>query len=89
MSWELRLMEWANGWWTVPFLDWVIPWVTHLGSYIAVIIFLILCFIFMRKKKNLLYLLLLYGIQSGVLYGLKFLIRRQRPLVFMEALSKL
>jgi undecaprenyl-diphosphatase len=89
MSWELRLMEWANGWWTVPFLDWVIPWVTHLGSHIAVIVFLILCFIFMRKKKNLLYLLLLYGIQSGVVYGLKFLIRRQRPLLFLEMASKI
>ena len=82
-------MEWANGWWSSPVLDRVIPWVTHLGSHIAVIVFLILCFIFMRKKNTLLYLLLLYGIQSGVVYGLKFLIQRERPLVFLETLSKL
>jgi undecaprenyl-diphosphatase len=43
----------------------------------------------MRKKNTLLYLLLLYGIQSGVVYGLKFLIQRKRPLVFLETLSKL
>ena len=82
-------MEWANGWWRSPVLDQVIPWVTHFGSHIAVIVFLILCFIFMRKKNTLLYILLLYGIQSGVVYGLKFLIQRKRPLVFLETLSKL
>jgi undecaprenyl-diphosphatase len=82
-------MEWANGWWSSPVLDQVIPWVTHFGSHIAVIVFLILCFIFMRKKNTLLYILLLYGIQSGVVYGLKFLIQRKRPLVFLETLSKL
>ncbi len=82
-------MEWANGWWSSPVLDQVIPWVTHLGSHVAVIIFLILCLIFMKKRKTLLYLLLLYGIQSGVVYGLKFLIQRKRPFVFLETLSKL
>ena len=89
MTWELKLMEWANGWWSLPILDRVIPWVTHLGSHIAVIVFLIFCFILMRKRKTLLYLLILYGIQSGVVYGLKFLINRKRPLVFLETLSKL
>ena len=89
MTWELKFMEWANGWWSSPVLDQVIPWVTHFGSHIAVIVFLILCFIFMRKKNTLLYILLLYGIQSGVVYGLKFLIQRKRPLVFLETLSKL
>jgi undecaprenyl-diphosphatase len=43
----------------------------------------------MRKKRNLLYLLLLYGIQSGIVYSLKFLIQRKRPPVFLEALTKL
>ena len=89
MTWELKFIEWANGWWSSPVLDQVIPWVTHFGSHIAVIVFLILCFIFMRKKNTLLYILLLYGIQSGVVYGLKFLIQRKRPLVFLETLSKL
>jgi len=82
-------MEWANGWWSSPVLDQVIPWVTHLGSHVAVIIFLILCLIFIKKRKTFLYLLLLYGIQSGVVYALKFLIQRKRPFVFLEALSKL
>jgi undecaprenyl-diphosphatase len=89
MTWELKFLEWANGWWSSPFLDRVIPWVTHFGSHIAVIVFLISCFLIMRKKKTLLYLLLLYGIQSGVVYGLKFLINRKRPLVFLETFSKL
>ena len=89
MTWELKFMEWGNGWWSLPVLDQVIPWVTHLGSHFAVIIFLILCLIFMKKRKTVLYLLLLYGIQSGVVYALKFLIQRKRPLVFLETLSKL
>jgi len=89
MNWELRLMEWANGWWSSSVLDRIIPWVTHFGSHIAVVGFLIFCFILMRKRKTLLYLLLLYGIQSGVVYGLKFLIQRQRPLYFLEMVSKL
>jgi undecaprenyl-diphosphatase len=82
-------MEWANGWWSSAVLDRVIPWVTHLGSHVAVIIFLILCLVFLKKKKPLLYLLLLYGIQSGVVYGLKFLIHRKRPGAFLETISKL
>jgi undecaprenyl-diphosphatase len=36
-----------------------------------------------------LYLLLLYGIQSGVVYALKFLINRKRPLEFLDAFSRL
>lgn len=82
-------MEWANGWWSSPVLDHAIPWVTHLGSHVAVILFLIVCLISIKKRKTLLYLLLLYGIQSGVVYGLKFLINRKRPLVFLETLSKI
>jgi undecaprenyl-diphosphatase len=89
MTWELKFMEWANGWWSSPVLDKVIPWVTHLGSHIAVITFIILSSILIRKRKTLLYLLLFYGIQSGVVYGLKLLINRKRPLVFLETLSKL
>jgi undecaprenyl-diphosphatase len=33
--------------------------------------------------------LLLYGIQSAVIYGLKFLVKRERPLFFWELASKL
>jgi undecaprenyl-diphosphatase len=89
MTWELKFMEWASGWWSSPVLDKGIPWVTHFGSHIAVVPFIILSFILIRKRKPFLYLLLLYGIQSGVVYGLKFLVQRKRPLVFLETLSKL
>jgi len=84
MIWELEFMEWANGWWSSPVLDQVIPWVTHLGSHFAVVLFIVLSWILTRQKKVLGRLFLLYGIQSGVLYGLKYLIQRQRPLFFLE-----
>ncbi len=89
MAWELQFMQWANGWWSSPVLDRVIPWVTHLGSHVAVVVFIILSWILTKKRKVLRRLALLYGIQSGILYGLKFLIQRQRPLYFLEMASKL
>jgi undecaprenyl-diphosphatase len=89
MTWELRLMEWANGCWSTPFLDEVIPWITYLGSHFAVIFFIILGWIITKQRKVLRRLVLLYGIQAGVLYGLKYLIQRQRPLFFLEMASKL
>jgi undecaprenyl-diphosphatase len=82
-------MEWANGWWSSPFLDRVIPWITHLGSHFATVLFIILSWILTKKRKVLGRLALLYGIQSAILYGLKFLIQRQRPLYFLEMASKL
>jgi undecaprenyl-diphosphatase len=84
MTWELRFMEWANCWWSSPVLDQVIPWVTHFGSHFAVVLFIILSWILTRQRKVLTRLFLLYGIQSGILYGLKYLIQRQRPLFFLE-----
>jgi undecaprenyl-diphosphatase len=87
MVWELKFMEWANGWWSSPVLDRVIPWVTHLGSHVAVVVFIILSWILTKKRRVLRRLALLYGIQSGILYGLKFLIQRQRPLYFLEMAS--
>jgi len=82
-------MQWADGWWSSPVLDHIIPWVTHLGSHIAVVLFIILSWILNKKSKVLLRLIFLYGIQSGVVYGLKFLIQRQRPFHFLEMTSKL
>ena len=79
MAWELKFMEWANGWWASPFLDRVIPWLTHLGSHIAVIFFILLGWTLTRKGKVLGRLALLYGIQSAIVYGLKFLVYRHRP----------
>jgi undecaprenyl-diphosphatase len=82
-------MEWANGWWSTPLLDCFIPWVTHLGSHFAVVLFIILSWILTKQRKVLGCLAVLYAIQSGILYGLKFLIQRQRPLYFLEMASKL
>ena len=89
MNWELRWMKWADGWWSSPFLDHVLPWLTYLGSHIAVVLFIILSWIITKQRKVLRCLLLLYGIQSVVIYSLKFLVKRERPLFFLEMTSKL
>ena len=88
MSWELKIMEWANGWWSTPVLDQVIPWLTYLGSHFAVILFIILTWILTKQRKILRHLMLIYAVQSAVIYGLKFLIQRQRPFLFLEMASK-
>ena len=82
-------MEWANGWWSSPVLDHLLPWLTYLGSHFAVILFIILSWILTKQRRVLRRLALLYAIQSGILYGLKFLIQRQRPLFFLEMASKI
>ena len=89
MGWELELMKWGQGWWTAPVLDQVIPWVTHLGSTVALILFIFMSWILTREKKVLWSLLLVGAIQSAVVYGLKFLVQRPRPLAVEEALSRL
>ena len=82
-------MRWANGWWTSSVLDQVLPWLTYLGSHFAVIFFILLSWILTKQRKVLRHLILLYAIQSAVIYGLKFLIQRQRPFLFLEMASKL
>lgn len=82
-------MRWADGWWSSPSLDRAIPWLTYLGSHFAVIFFIILSWILIGQRKVLGRLALLYGIQSAVLYSLKYLIDRQRPLLFLEAASRI
>ena len=89
MTWELNFMRWANGWWSTSVLDHTLPWLTYLGSHFAVILFIILTWILTKQKKVFRRLLLLYGIQSVVIYGLKFLVNRERPLFFLEMASKL
>jgi undecaprenyl-diphosphatase len=89
MTWELNFMKWADGWWSSPVLDHVLPWLTYLGSHIAVVLFIILSWIITKQRKVLRRLLLLYGIQSVVIYSLKFLVKRERPLFFLEMTSKL
>jgi undecaprenyl-diphosphatase len=82
-------MRWANGWWSSSVLDQILPWLTYLGSHIAVIFFIILSWVLTKQRKILRPLILLYVIQSVVLYGLKFLVKRERPLFFLEMASKL
>jgi undecaprenyl-diphosphatase len=89
MTWELNFMKWANGWWSSSALDKILPWLTYLGSHFAVIFFILLSWILTKQRKVLRHLLLLYGIQSVVIYGLKFLVKRERPLFFLEMVSKL
>jgi undecaprenyl-diphosphatase len=89
MDWELKFMEWANGWWSSPVLDQVVVWLTYLGSHFAVILFIILSWVLTKKRKVLRYLLFLYAIHSAVVYGFKFLVKRERPIFFLEISSKL
>ncbi len=89
MGWELTWMEWANGRWSSPGLDRVLPWLTHLGSLIAVLLFILTVLIWTKRKKIFLRLALLYGIESVLLYGLKFLIRRPRPPAYLWTASHL
>jgi undecaprenyl-diphosphatase len=89
MGWELELMKWGAGWWTSPVLDRVIPWVTHLGSTVALIVFIFMSWTLTREKKVFWSLLFLGAIQSAVVYGLKYLVHRPRPLAVDEALSRL
>jgi undecaprenyl-diphosphatase len=89
MNWELEFIRWADGWWSSPVLDRVLPWLTYLGSHFAVILFILLSWVLTKKRKVLRYLVLLYATQSAVVYGLKFLVGRERPLFFLEMPSKL
>jgi undecaprenyl-diphosphatase len=89
MAWELKFMRWGNGWWSSSVLDHTLPWLTYLGSHYAVILFIILSWVITKQRKILRHLVLLYAIQSAVIYGLKFLVQRQRPLFFLEMASKL
>jgi undecaprenyl-diphosphatase len=89
MAWELEFMRWADGWWSSPVLDRILPWLTYLGSHFAFIFFIILSWIITKQRKILRNLVLLYAIQLSFIYGLKFLIKRERPLFFLEMPSKL
>ena len=89
MDWELELMRWADGWSSTAFLDLVIPWLTYLGSHFAVILFVLLNWSLTRRRQVLRHLLILYGILSAVLYSLKYLVQRERPLLLLDMASKL
>lgn len=87
MEWELDFIKWADGWWSCPVLDHTIPWLTYLGSHFAVILFILLSLIITKQRRIFRRLLLLYGIQSAIVYGLKFLIQRQRPFHFLQEMT--
>ncbi len=89
MSWELKFMSWANGWWSSSVLDHTLPWLTYLGSHFALIVFILLSWMITRRRKVPRYLTFLYAIQSAVIYGLKFLTQRQRPFLFLEMGSRI
>ena len=89
MTWELNFMRWANGWWGSSVLDQILPWLTYLGSHFAVILFILLSWILTKQRRILRHLVLLYAVQSAVIYSLKFLIQRQRPFLLLEIASKL
>jgi undecaprenyl-diphosphatase len=89
MEWELTFMRWVDQWWSCPVLDHTIPWLTYLGSHFAVILFILVTLIITKQRKIFRRLLFLYIIQSAIVYGLKFLVKRERPLFFLELGSKL
>ncbi|MGZ3594786.1 MAG: phosphatase PAP2 family protein [Syntrophales bacterium] len=80
MNWELKFMKWGVGSRSSRFLYHVLPWVTHLGSHFAVILFVLVSCITTKQLRVLFSLLLLYAVQSFVIYFLKFTVRRKRPL---------
>lgn len=87
MDWELNFIRRANEWWSLPVLDYTIPWLTYLGSHFAVVLFILLCLIITKQRRVFRRLLLLYGIQSAIVYSLKFLIQRQRPFHFLQEMA--
>jgi undecaprenyl-diphosphatase len=89
MTWELKFMKWVDGCWSSIVLDYTLPWLTYLGSHFAVILFIIFSWVITKQRRVLRGLVILYAIQSGVVYGLKFLLKRERPLFFLEMASKL
>ena len=89
MAWELRFMEWGKKWWPSALLDRIIPWMTHLGSHVAVILFILLTWEFTKESSYLYKLFIVYAIQSGAIYALKFTLRRKRPPFYQSAAAKI
>lgn len=88
MNWEVKLFRFVIGSGRSRFLHRVLPWVTHLGSHFAVILFVLLSWIITNQLRVLFGLLLLYALQNFIIYLLKFVIRRQRPLPLHEMKSR-
>jgi undecaprenyl-diphosphatase len=88
MKWELNFIKWSAGWWSSPILDEIIPWLTHFGSHFSVILFILVSWIVSGKAEVLGGFILIYATQSVITYGLKYLIRRSRPVYFLGTTDK-
>ncbi len=69
-------------------LDAFLPWLTHLGSHIAVIAFLAGTWVVSGKMGLFQSVALLYCFISGIVYGLKYLVRRRRPPLVVNRKAK-
>ncbi len=79
MSRELVWLRKLDRWWSSAVLDTLLPWLTHLGSHIVVIAFLAGTWGVSGKMRLFQSVALLYCFISGIVYGLKYLVRRARP----------
>jgi undecaprenyl-diphosphatase len=84
MKWELELMRRLDGWWSSALLDSVIPWLTHIGSHIAIMVFLGGTWVLSGKLKPFQSAAILYIVLSALIYALKYLVRRPRPPLFVR-----
>ena len=55
--------------------------ITHLGSFEVIILFLVFIVIFWRQKRNSLFLVLCMVMEAGLNFGLKYIFQRPRPSV--------
>jgi undecaprenyl-diphosphatase len=89
MNRELKWLEYLNRRWASRPLDGLLPWMTHLGSTAAVLIFVFAASLLDGWSRILCGLLLLYALQFMIAYSLKFLLRRRRPPAFLRKKTRL
>lgn len=89
MTLELKFILSAHELWKCSLFDYSFPWLTYIGSHLAVILFIILTLIFTKNKRTVFSIFIIYFIQSIFVYGLKYLIQRERPLYLLSSLSKI
>jgi len=82
-------MTWARGRWTSSLFNRILPWITHFGSHVAVIFFIVLVWSITRRFSFFYKLFLVYGILCGIVYGLKFAVGRKRPPYHASAIRKI
>ncbi len=81
-------MKWGSGWWRSRPLDFILPWLTHIGSHFGIILFILLSWIVTKELRVFFGLLLIYTIQNLIIYLLKFIVQRRRPLPRHEMKSR-